>query len=197
MNCDNIKGKLPEYLAGILNKDESANIKNHLDQCASCGKEVKDLKDLKDLNEEIPIFNNKEVDMNKVLKKTSRQFKFKMFSIVILTIGVLCTLYLGIIAPSILWVLRSVDQEKASRVFMDAIQFSVPEKVNSWGNSDINRISFSIPLNITTIEKIGKSYGKQNNYKGRMSVVSGDLTLPPLDTFTGADFIYPKLFPNA
>lgn len=49
MECRDYKKKIPEYLAGALNVEQSAILLGHLDHCPNCRYELEQFRDLDDL----------------------------------------------------------------------------------------------------------------------------------------------------
>lgn len=130
----------------------------------------------------------KEENISKVLKNTRRSFNLRVVRIVIIVAALIWIVYM---IPTALWGVQSFHQEKSSRALMDVIQFSQPDRVNSWGNSVVDKLSMSVPLKITAIPVTGKKYGEQRDYTGGMSVITGKVTVPAI---IGAQFIHPVLF---
>ncbi len=183
MNCREVKGKLPEYLAGVLDNPMSQEVKLHLETCEQCRKEAEEI------GADLPAGEFfKQTDIRKLLKKTRRKFNIRVLKVVVIALLAILAIY---ILPSVLWGLWSFNQPNVSRVLMDTVQFSQPEKVNSWGNSKVNGFSMSVPLRITTLPVIGRSTGEQHEIRANMSVISGRITAP---LFIGANFIHPDNF---
>lgn len=183
MNCEDVKKKIPEYLAGVLESNISKEMKSHIDQCNLCKKEADEL--MMDLP---PYETIEDGNLSKVIKKTKRKFKF---SIVRVTLVVFLVAWIIYSLPVLLWNVMSFNQPNASRVLMDIVQFSQPYKVNSWGNRGVDRSKMSVPLTVTALSQVGKNYGGQMEYEGYFSVITGKVSVPP---FYGANFLHPELF---
>lgn len=129
-----------------------------------------------------------EENISKVLKNTRRDFNLKIVKAVIAVAAVAWLIWM---VPSALWGVQSLHQVKASRALMDAIQFSQPDKVNSWSNNMVDRLSMSVPLNITVRPVTGRKYGGQREFAGGMSVITGKVTVPVI---LGAEFMHPDIY---
>ena len=129
-----------------------------------------------------------EESISKVLKNTKRSFNLRIVKVVIV---IAFFAWVAWMIPAALWGVQSLHQVKASRALMDAIQFSQPDKVNSWGNSAVDRLSMSVPLRITSIPVTGRKYGEQREFAGGMSVITGKVTVPVI---IGVEFLHPDLF---
>lgn len=185
MKCEDVQEKLPEYLADTLNKADREKIDAHLKTCGICSKEMEELK------KEIPVDFKQDTNINqkKILKKTRLKFNLAILRTVILLFGVL---FIISTIPTMLWGIQSaLGQDKASRAFMDLVQFSQPNKVNQWGNSRMEKLSLSVPLKIGARPVIGRKYGEQLEFVGKMSVLTGKVSVP---ASIGANFIHPGLF---
>ena len=182
MNCQDVREKLPEYLAGVLSDNAANEIKQHVKSCEACKKEVEELEG------DLPGLKNLErVDVVKILKKTKQKFNLKIIRVVAAIVAIAWVLYM---VPAILAGLWFFNQQNASRALMDLVQFSQPQKVNSWGNNEVDRLSMSVPLTITALPQIGKKYGQQVAFSGKMSVITGKISVP---SFLGARFVHPGL----
>jgi hypothetical protein len=186
MDCKEVKEKLPEYLAGVLDNSISQEIRLHLKTCDLCRKEADEL------GRSFPECEfSEQTDMKKLLKRTKRKFNMGIVKVVAITLLVLWAVYM---LPAVLWGAWSFKQPDVSRALMDTVQFSQPEKVNSWGNSGINRFSISVPLSITTLPVVGKNAGQQHEFIAEMSVITGKITAPHI---LGANFVHPNNFKGA
>ncbi|KNY25969.1 anti sigma factor C-terminal domain-containing protein [Pseudobacteroides cellulosolvens] len=185
MKCNEVLKLLPEYLAGTLDASVKMQVDNHIKNCDACSKEMKLL------NEDIKFDfkQNSIIDQSRILKKTRFKFNMAIFRIVLIILGVL---FLVLITPFIAWQIRAgIGREDQMRAFMDIIQFTQPNKVNMWGNSALESLSFSESLKIGARPVIGRNYGEQKEYVGKMSTITGKVTVP---AYIGADFIHPNLF---
>lgn len=185
MKCKDVQEKLPEYLAGILDENTKTQVDSHLKTCNECSTELKELN--KDIVSDISQVND--VNEKRILKKTKVKFNLAIIRTVVVIAGVMLLISM---LPTFLWGIQSVlSQSKASRALMDVVQFSQPNKVNMWGNSAVESLSLSVPLKIGARPVIGRNYREQLEYIGRMSVVSGKVSVPE---FLGASFVHPDLF---
>jgi hypothetical protein len=132
------------------------------------------------------IFDEKNID--RVLKKTRRSFNLRILKILICAAAIA---WLAYMVPVLLGGVQSLNQVKASRVLMDDIQFSQPDKVNSWGNGAIERGSMTIPFTSSVLPQIGKKFGQQKDFKCGMSLLTGKVSAPVI---IGAQFTHPALF---
>jgi hypothetical protein len=185
MKCEDVQGKLPEYLGGTLDKDTKVEIDAHIRTCDICNKEMVELnKGITFDFEKVPNINQK-----KILKKTKFKFNLAIVRTVIIILG---AIFLISIIPTMLWGIQSaLGQDKASRALMDIVQFSQPNKVNMWGNSAVQGFSLSVPLKIGARPVIGRKYREQLEFVGKMSVLTGKVSVP---VSIGANFVHPKLF---
>ncbi len=188
MKCNEVQEMLPEYLAGTLDSSIKMQVDNHIKTCDSCSNEMELL------NEDIKfdLKQNNIIDQSRILKKTRFKFNMAIFRIVLIILGVI---FFILITPFIAWQIRTgIGREDQMRAFMDIIQFTQPNKVNMWGNGALESLSFSESLKIGTRPVIGRNYGEQREYVGKMSTITGKVTVP---VYIGADFIHPILFKDA
>ncbi|HEY9061104.1 MAG TPA: anti sigma factor C-terminal domain-containing protein [Pseudobacteroides sp.] len=183
MKCKEVQEKIPEYLAGILDKSSKTQMQEHLENCVECSSEIKLINDgfnFGFVQEDI-------INQNKIIKKTRAKFNMEILRSVSIIIAVFI-LILGASA-TILKMRSAVGQEKASRALMDVVQFSQPNMVNMWGNSTGS--VFSVSLKIGARSVVGKKYGEQFEYIGNMSAITGKVSVPVI---IGANFVHPGLY---
>lgn len=186
MRCEDVNEKLPEYMAGVLDKTAADEIKKHIDECETCKKSIEEL------NFKIPKENNiKDIELDKVIKKTQRKFNRSVFKVTLKTVIILLfVLYIIYSLPNVLLAVQSPKLSVATKALTDLVQFSQPNMVNSWRNGNIDRWKLSIPLTNTAIPQIGKKYGMQIDITTDMSILTGKVNAP---VFLGADFIHPDV----
>jgi hypothetical protein len=186
MRCEEVQEKLPEYLAGALDKDIKSKIDTHLKTCDICGKELAELG--KDITFDFKPLN---IKPNNILKKTRFKFNLAIIRTVVITLAALLVISM---IPNLLWGIQAAKgKDTASRAIMDIIQFSQPDKVNMWGNSGVDGFKLSVPLRIGARPVIGHKYREQLEFVGEMSVLTGKVSVP---VTIGSDFVHPNLFKN-
>lgn len=129
-----------------------------------------------------------EENIAKVLKKTRRSFNLRILKVLAVIAAAVWLVYM---IPLALWGVQSLHQVKASRVLMDIMQFSQPDKVNSWGNGSMKMFSLNMPLVTSAITQTGKKFDNQKNFTVKMSLITGRVAAPVV---LGAQFAHPDLF---
>lgn len=185
MKCEDVQGKLPEYLAGTLDKSARELVENHIKMCDDCCREIKELNE----NAAPEIMEISENDQKRILKKTKAKFNLAIGRTVAIIAGIMLLIYM---IPAMLSGIHSaLGQVKATRAFMDFVQFSQPNKVNMWGNRPIQGFSLSEELKIGARPVVGRKYREQLEFTGKKSVITGKVTVPSM---IGANFVHPDLF---
>ncbi len=182
MKCEEVRGKLPEYLARVLDENTDVQLRDHLKTCEECGREMKELNN----GVALEPGESGNADVEKIMKKTKRKFNLAIFRIVAIIAGV--ALLISVIPRLI----SLPEPPNASRALMDSVQFSQPDKVNMWGDS--MEFGLSIPLKIGARPVVGRNFGEQMEFTGRMSLLTGKVTVP---VFVGASFVHPGQFAGA
>lgn len=129
-----------------------------------------------------------EENIAKVLKKTRRSFNLRILKVVTVLAAAVWLVYM---IPTALWSVQSLHKAEASRALMDVMQFSQPDRVNSWGNGYRSAFSMSMPLVTSVITQTGKKLEDQKNFTANMSLITGRVTAPAI---MGAEFIHPGVY---
>lgn len=192
MECREVRERLPEYMAGMLPTESAEKIKQHIENCSRCSTEASALLEPVVALSDRDGTGNTDADrtntqFKKVLKRTRNAFYFR---VILAAAGVALLFWLVLGPPLGLGTFSPFTHARASRVLMDVVQFSQPDKVNSWGNRLADLRTFSEQLTNSARPVIGRGMGEQWEITANLSFFTGKITGPQ---FLGSKFIHPDL----
>jgi len=185
MNCQDVKNKLPEYLADQCSSEEKLEISTHISNCPHC------MNALEELDE--PIISNgayhKSLDTRKLLNKARKALLFKVITTTVLSIIMLVSIFFVII-PGILKAISYPKISDLTRSLVDISQFTSPAPVGGYGNSLASFGDYSFNIKAFTYEMIGTKKKGSGSVEKKVNMLTRTYE-SPIQPFV--QFIHPKI----
>lgn len=185
MNCNDVKSKLPEYLADQCNAKEKLEISEHISTCTSCMKAFEELDE--------PIFPkedySKSLDTGKMLNKARKTLILKVVTTTMLSIMIFISIFFAVI-PGVLKFIRYPNIPKITRALIDITQFTSPSQVEGYGNSLAQFGSYSFKISTYTNDVVGIKRKNFNTVDRELDMLSGTFESP---ASYSAQFIHPNV----
>lgn len=185
MNCDEIRNKLPSYLAGECSTEERIEISNHISSCHDCRNALDEL--------DTPILNDaaysKALDTAKILKKARKTLILRVVTISLLSILSLISIFF-VIVPGILKDIRYPKLPDITRALIDVTQFSSPSPVVGYGNSLASFGKYDFNISVFTADITGTKKKNSAAITRNFNMLTGNFqsTIPHT-----SQFIHPKV----
>lgn len=174
MNCNEVKDRLPEFLAGTMSEKEESLFRDHVSSCEGCAREADELsKPIREVGVQR--------DVSKELKRSLRRVRV---SLVLRLTAVLAVLLITVsyVLPGILGLVRFPQMQHARRALALYTQFSMPVTAGGYGNTPER---YSNTLRIFTSSQAGLRIVPGPVVSARISYLTGRMTVPhmPLPKF--------------
>lgn len=185
MNCNEIRNKLPSYLAGECGTEERIEISNHISGCHDCRNTLDEL--------DIPILNDaaysKALDTAKIFKKARKTLILRVAAISLLSILSLISIFF-VVVPGILKDIRYPKLPDITRALIDVTQFSSPSPVVGYGNSLASFGKYDFNISVFTADITGTKKKNSAAITRNFNMLTGNFqsTIPHT-----SQFIHPKV----
>lgn len=173
MNCNDVKSKLPEYLADQCTSKEKLEISEHISTCPSCMKAFEELEEPILLKSDYP----QSLDTRKLLNKARKNLILKVVTTTIISIMIFISIFLALI-PGVLKVIRYPNIPNITRALIDITQFTFPAQVEGYGNSLALFGGYSFKISTYTSEVVGTKKKNSNSVDKNFNMLSGTFESP-------------------
>lgn len=189
MKCDDIKSRLPEYLAGACTDEEQDEITAHLGSCEQCMADMITMQKSLDVKTEVKQQKEAAVLMHKARKKLLARIRLQ-----VVAVALAIMLLFGYVLPMVGFGIRGMGVANINRAFVDIVQFSDPRTVSFFSNTGGSLLTYSMDFRVGTVNYTGTKAKTGFDYKGSMNVITGSIYSP---NYFGADFIHPTMSPTS
>lgn len=179
--CKEIQEKLPDYLAGQINEKEKEEIIAHLESCTDCKVELNSLDSSiltssKDESNKNNTLYESDEDINKIARKTRKQFTSRIIKIVLITFVVIAIVYLGTISA-----IRAIKHDKSfyNGFSADTVTTAlIPYKTHGL---TVYEKGLTSEYNVQYFGQFGLAEGKVGTLKLSEDIMTGKLNIFPTE----------------
>jgi len=181
MRCDDVREKLPEYLADVLDAHEKEQVRMHLATCESCRREAEAISSPLETGEA----GANKAESPQSFKRLMRRVRFSVLFRILAVMLAALVLYFNLL-PSFVQSVRSSEMHPARRALVLYTQFSYPCRISGYATE---AAGYNNILTFYTEEQEGMRAVAGSSPSSPMSYITGKMKTPRLPR---VGFVHPS-----